>query len=859
MRSTPAVDETTSESGTSQAPQEAPAPLTMPGKRDLSLDKAVAVLLLLVAVLFESPGLPPFQVAAPMESLLVYPPWHSYYPEADTPFYGGDLILQQLPWRHWAQDEFAAGRFPLWSSTPTGGAPLFAHSQPGVLHPLHLLWVLMPIGWGVGIIMALKMWLAGLGMWLFLRSLDLHEVACGITAIGFMFSATFVNWLPWTHSNVLLLLPWLAWSVYSWLRLKSRWALPVTALLVASGILAGHPESLFIVGITTGLWTVSLVARLFRQRFRLVALRLVGLSLAVVVGFLVGMVQLMPFFEALGPSHSLAARGTGNEASAGFHLEPHLLLTWFVPRAWGYDPDLISSSGFSFTENVAYVGIVPLAGLVLAGIGVLRRRIRWEIVLPWVLIGVFAFLIAYDDTLGTAIRRLPGFSQSVNVRWIVSLAFAVLVISAFGWDWLARKGEQSAAFARVEQGVRTMRNISLVAVSLGAVVIVLHFLNLLPQPVMERYFASLLANGDYQLYWGLWALGLLLVVAGACGLWLTEPRLGRAVPFALSLIVVIDLWRLMLPVNGTAPAEQYFPPTNFFSQVKANVPSTERIFVIGDVMPPNAGLVYAIRDWRASDPMLSERAHQVAVTIDPGLSNDVYADYYMFFRRPRIELPPLLGMQYYIGVGVNNPPEEGSPNFMRLAYKDGLGLWRAEGVPGFAYLSDNVQTAANGAEAYAWLDNATWETARGYMAVVEASPGEVAAIRHDPASSPGNVEVLEYTSDHIRLRTTATRSSLLVVAESWYPGWQAQLDGQSTSLFRANYLSQGVVVPEGTHIVGLDYHPASFQYGVAASVLGLIGVFGLIVWAWRGHRFTRPIEESDPAQQSSKPPSSSAS
>jgi hypothetical protein len=831
MQSKPLLNEMALEDSSARAVETVPGAPTGAGKSDGLLNRAMAGLLFLLALLFFSPGLPPFRVAAPMESLLVFPPWHSYYPEADTPFRGGDLLFQQLPWRHWSQDELAAGRFPLWSSTPTGGAPLFAHSQPGVLHFLHLFWVLMPVGWGLGIVLAVKVWLAGLGMWTFLRALDLHATASGLTAVSFMFSASLVNWLPWTHSNIMLLLPWLAWAVYAWLVLQQRAALPITALLVASGVLAGHPESLFIVGLTTGVWTLALAVRVLRQN---VALRLVGLALAVGLGFLVGMVQLIPFFEALSLSHQLAIRETWGEASAALRLEPHLLLTWIVPRAWGYDPDLVTSNAFSFTENVAYVGIAPLVGLVLAGIGVVRRRIRWESIVAWAVIGVGASVIAYDGTLGTAIRRLPGFNQSINVRWIASLAFAVLIISAFGWDWLARRVQQSTPLIKSVRGPIKARSISLVVLSVGVAVTTLHLSNLLPQPVMERRDQWLLANGDYQLYWGLWALGLLLAIAGACGLWLTEARVRRAVPFLLGLLIVADLWRLMLPVNGSAPAEQYYPHTNFFEQVKANVPASERIFVLGDVMPPNAGLVYGLRDWRASDPMISERAYKVAATIAPEIRSDVYAEYYMFFRHPRIEIPPLLGMQYYIGTGVNSPPEEGSPQFTRLAYKDGLGLWRAEGVPGFAYLSDNVQPAATEEEALAWLNNATWETARKYMAVVEAPPEQLAQIRHDPSDSPGNVAVSQYTSGHIRLEVTAARPSLLVVAESWYPGWEARLDGEGTALFRANYLSQGVIVPEGTHTVELDYHPASFMYGVIVSVLGLLGTTALGLWAYRG-------------------------
>src|SRR5690349_23765513 len=185
-----------------QAPTAAPptpthisARLTLAGMpRGTVVDRLlVPGLLLVLALLFMAPGLPPDRVAAPMPRTLVYPPWHVYYPDlrlnVNPPIVGGDLLWTQLPWRHWMQQELAAGRFPLWASAPMGGQPLFASYQPGVLDPLHLLWVLLPIGAGLGLVMAFKLWLAGVGMWGFLLALGLRRSAALLGSLGFMFSA----------------------------------------------------------------------------------------------------------------------------------------------------------------------------------------------------------------------------------------------------------------------------------------------------------------------------------------------------------------------------------------------------------------------------------------------------------------------------------------------------------------------------------------------------------------------------------------------------------------------------------------------------------------------------------------------
>ena len=123
----------------------------------------IPMILLVLAFLFLLPGLPPFRRRRAHGNLLIYPPWHSYYANITPYVHGGDVVLQQLPWHDWVREELLSGRFPLWASGPLGGVPLFSHAQSAALYPLHILWAFLPTGAGLGIVMALKAWLAGWG------------------------------------------------------------------------------------------------------------------------------------------------------------------------------------------------------------------------------------------------------------------------------------------------------------------------------------------------------------------------------------------------------------------------------------------------------------------------------------------------------------------------------------------------------------------------------------------------------------------------------------------------------------------------------------------------------------------------
>ncbi|MEO5952236.1 MAG: hypothetical protein ABIQ44_07205, partial [Chloroflexia bacterium] len=704
---------------------------------------AVPLLLLILAFVFLSPGMPPFRVAAPMDQLLIFPPWHSVFPEVEARLRGSDILFQQLPWHHWMQDELFAGRFPLWASGPLGGYPLFAYYQTGVLYPLHLLWALLPTGAGFGPIMALKLWIAGLGMWLFLRALNLHWSASLFASLGFMFSTGLVVWLPWSHTNAHILLPWLCLAAYEWCINHKKGALAAFAFLWACDLLGGSPEWFFIVAICTGIWALGLILSSSPRKW---AWQAGGLAGSVVVGMLIGAIQLLPFFESLGISHIATIRpvGAGSAiARARLHLDSGLMMNWIEPRWWGqvYDGVL---SGILPNESNGYVGQVALLGLVLLVIGIVRRKVDLRFVLPWAAVVVLCWIIVYDDAFGIIVRRLPGFSQMVNYRFLIGLSFGLLVLGALGWNRFARWIEERNV--RSDIGNRKWVMVGNIMVGLSVVFLMAHWLGIVPKPNVGMtpdtplLGALFPPNSDYRLYWASWQLAILVGILGSCLVWwatskesnlqmagattdiVQAPRFLSAVaPLAIGAFLVADLWQLLYTFNPTAPADWYYPDTTFTQQVTALVPPTERFIAEGEALLTHTGLVYGYRDWRAQEPMFTERALQASLMLDPDYRNDSWNRYNMSLHDIRLQVAPMLGIRYFVFPAEIDPnipaAADGSrPTFKKLADSDGLGLWEAEGVPGFAYLSGNITTEPDEASARNWMSTTTWTQVRTYVA-----------------------------------------------------------------------------------------------------------------------------------------------
>jgi uncharacterized membrane protein YfhO len=63
----------------------------------------------------------------------------------------------------------------------------------------------------------------------------------------------------------------------------------------------------------------------------------------------------------------------------------------------------------------------------------------------------------------------------------------------------------------------------------------------------------------------------------------------------------------------------------------------------------------------------------------------------------------------------------------------------------------------------------------------------------------------------------------VLLSDTWYPGWQAQVDGRPAPILHGDYLFRAVQVPAGSHVLTFTYRPVSFWAGLLLSLLSLAG------------------------------------
>jgi hypothetical protein len=109
----------------------------------------------------------------------------------------------------------------------------------------------------------------------------------------------------------------------------------------------------------------------------------------------------------------------------------------------------------------------------------------------------------------------------------------------------------------------------------------------------------------------------------------------------------------------------------------------------------------------------------------------------------------------------------------------------------------------------------------------------------DPGVLAG-VEIVRYEPNALEIRVDSEAEGYLFLSDPFYPGWQAEVDGEPTTILRANYAFRAVAVPAGSHSVTMVFRPGSWYAGLGITAFTVVILLILGVWAVILHRRRQP-------------------
>lgn len=705
--------------------------------------------------------------------LFFWPVWVAgyYFPKG-----GGDLGGIWHPVWSFVARWIRQGVFPLWNPLLGGGDPLIGDPQYGLFNPLNWpLFLIHPLPYSLALLRAvLPLWLAGVGMYFYLRrspNWQLGRDAALFGATAYMLADPFITHLGHPSFNdALAWFPWVLWGIDAAVRRPAK--IPVAAFLLHLLVISGHESLLYGAAAAGlyGLWQVAEggISRALHRLGRLALIGLLGFAFAAPTAFPV--LERIPFTDRAGVPWEL---------HRGYEFPPAMLVDFLAPSFHGRGVEQF----WPFWNRVesGYIGAVALYLAFLGLLGEIRERRMWV----FIILGTLAYLLAigYRGPIYPRIDRLPLLAQAwKTARAIFVLSFALAVAAARGIEHL-RWGRSPVPF------------IWLIALGTGAVALWL----------LAPSWVSIVPSGAPRLraLTGLRFASLLAIATAVLG-WAASRRRPWACAGLLLLLLaeLVALGALVETEPATPSGED--PHRAAVAFLKAD-PGWFRV----EVDPSARGL------W----PPVFLRMEGFEVPQGVGNATELRAFNVLRWRIPSATHPAyrMLGVKYMI-VPKGAPP--GGPGIWPVFIDDPL-------------VDIHLNTLAL---PRVWLVYRT-EVVRTYGEALERvldenfRPEEVAVVQNGPyleGAGQGRIEMGYYGPNDVVLHVETDAPALLVLSDTFYPDWQAAVDGMKTPIYQTNAAFRGILVPSGTHRVEMHFRPRSLRVGLGLAAMGVLA--SLTLW-----------------------------
>lgn len=719
-----------------------------------------------------------------------------------------DLADGEFPQRVEAGRLVRAGEWPLWTPRVLTGFPL-------VVDPLSLaFFVTLPPALALDWLIALLLVIAAGGTYVLARRLGATRSGAFLAGFAYSWSGCLVCQLR--HLGVLRTIAFFPLALFCLemaatggasdraagqafsLRRRLGWLVGFAAVFGLQA-LAGYPQSALISGLV---YTTLVAARTKwllgrgqrtipgRSRFGPAAGFASGAVVAATLGAAVGMTALLPLQE-LG---ALSDRGGGGtfEWATQYNYAPRNFLTFFAPYINGDISNLTYTGGSIFWEDYGYVG---LATIILAGLVMAVRAKRF----------------VRGHSADPKVEAHPEHNAFVVAfwGWAALLAYGLVLGKALPLYRLAHQFVPGLSLFRFP--TRFLFVVELALVLLGGLGLTL----------VQKFIARDVASGRLR-------------------------DLPRLVGVAVVGLTVVDLVYYNSRQNPIADAERWLAPPATASIIRASgeggrvfTPASQRQHVA--VFMESRGWSGDLRRYYAHRELLqpnSNLLHGIATldgytAISPRWTVDLIGDHN---RRG------LLGELY----GLDSTMFRPTPAF--FDWLEALSVrWLILSGPAS---SDRIQQVGTSqSPAVYCLPRALPRARIVPRARFVPSMDEVRRLTwagqldlrhevllHDPAAARlvasldgndreegpgGETRIIVDRATEVVIEAQAPRGGLLLLADTFYPGWEATVDGKQTPILRANVVHRAVSLSPGTHRVEFVYRPQSVTRGLVLTATGI--------------------------------------
>lgn len=761
-----------------------------------------------------------------------------------------DALTAAMPMREFAAQSIKDGVIPFWNPYFGAGKP-FVGDMEGFFYPFN--WFVF--FFSPALAMKVHWWfhfgVAGFGAFLLCRQFLFGWTASLTAAISYMLGSWYVirmeflsdfsasAWCPWTLALLVCFYRESAESPLSPLKeiWRQRALLAALAAVFALQFSANYPEILIypMVGVACFIGLSILLSRKIRFVMLGVFWALAGLlAVGLVTGQLALLMEFLPFSER---------KANFDTRFWMASISPAHLLTAIFPFVGGRPgyPNLNWDTGvYEYWAGAFYLGVMMIVAAPFSILwlwtkwqrkgGLQRLGVLWA--LSMIVIGLVLSAGSNLPVYEWAYRHLPGMNWlRFPSKFLVLVVLGLTLLGAAGIDALWKQVSSGALVPRASR-------IFFAMLALGAAAVVFGIWAALdPYPIRALFGIppsipdkTILGSGLFlDVFFILGSLGLLGVL-----IFSRHPVVRRALPLVFPAFVLL---------NMKVESRQLFPTaSDWIANERASIAgealNLSPEFRIHSPYAPFQQYLYGTSDgsiyqWARTAGVgamwLSAKAMQIGQT---GFKLDGYNQMLGLMEGARSSflannIADALSIRWAV-VGGRWEEIYFARGDRRLRVVE-----RPSALPRMRLIADWGAVSSGEEVLKKFLEMGVDPN----FAAVEPTALEGGKVVKEPVPQgdftfrKGTILNSEYQLNSLAARVETPNPNLLLISDSWFPGWKATVDGKETPIFRTNYLFRGVFVPSGRHEVRLSYFPNRF---IPASLVSLL--FLLIV----GFLFLRP-------------------
>jgi len=683
-----------------------------------------------------------------------------------------DIIHLHLPLRIFLETWLKKGIFPLWCPLIYCGFPVQAWGEASFCHPVSLIAsLILPAPQALSATILLALTAAGLLTMLYAREINLSWPASFLSACSFAFSAYCIQKVQ--QLDHLLTLCWLGLVFYGWERYFRSGFRQWVAL-------AGAGWALQILGGYPTFWCYTLPAvcayaayglsgkgdRSKSLRFSWISDFVVSVLIFVAVGLSLSAVQWIPTLEML-PWTVRSGGLSYSQAMYPYYGWPQLL-NWLTMTFQG-DPwknPMQVEIGFErFWEGASYIGVIPLILALFCSVEGVKRPGRHRFFSALFVVSLALALATLPYKLLWALVPVFRFFRGPS-RFLFLAVFSGSLLAGLGLDRLRRKLQFHPSRDRLLTG-------SLIVLTLA----------------------------------DLWSYGFKHTMTVPPSIWLKAPKvadklrnpLTRAGPLGTD-DVFVTLCRRAISKGTLTPADRLRP---YLAYKELLGPSTE----------PTWGLQGS---WSYYSEVRLKRL------------KDLHDHSWLTAVNGKVVLPletsnvlKLQAIEFLITPGpINDSRCELIETSHPLADGPTVFLYKLAKFLPRAFVVSKRVAARTSEDVIAHILSLNFDPSQ--MVILEKPSPE-----GNPAAAGSDINWEKDEPDEIRLQTHMKGDGYLVLSDTYYPGWQATVDGERTKILQANGNFRALWLKKGEHRISFTFKPLSFRIGLMISALsGLMLVFG---------------------------------